>query len=295
MEGSFIEKARYFAIQQKRTGGNVTIHTSAIVHPTAHICAETEIGPEAIIERNVTVGAETTIAARVVIGEGSRIGKSCRIFESAKIGVVPKSSAPKGKRIGFVMGDENIVQECAVLERGITGKTIVGDRNLFMANSRVGPDCAIGDNVVLAVGATLAGRNNIGDYAVLGGLAAVDSSCRIGTHALVTAASRVSRDIPPYMLASGTPARLFGVNGAALRNRGFPEDKLVQLERAYNIIFGARHSLRIAVKKLAAEGLSEIKEIQEIIKFIQDAQKSAHPGGGGKPRGRSPRSFKTKS
>jgi len=249
------------------------IHPSAVIHSTASIGEQAEIGPDTLIEKNVCIGAGTTIGARVVIGEGTRIGKACRILEFAKIGVAPGDSTPNRRKIWFVMGDENTVQECVMLDRGTVGKTTVGNRNLFMANSHVGPDCVIGNNVVLAVGAALSGRNLIGDHAVLGGLAAVDASFRIGTHALVTASTRVSRDVPPYMLASGPRARVFGPNTAALRNHGFSEDRLSELKRAYYLIFRAGLSLKQALKKLTEEELVQTREIQQIIRFVQGAQK----------------------
>ncbi len=248
------------------------IHASAVIHATARIGEAVEIGADTVIEKNVFVGAGTRISARVVIGEGTRIGKSCHILEFAKIGIALENPAPpKGRRIRLVMGDENVVQECVTLDRGAAGKTTVGNRNMFMANSHVGPDCVIGDNVVLTVGVSLTGCNTIGDYAVLGGLAVVDASFRIGTHALVTAASKVNQDVPPYMLASGSPAQLFGPNIAALKNHGFSEDKLKELKRAYDLIFCAGLSLKQALKKLTQEKLARTREIQEIVQFIQGA------------------------
>jgi len=245
------------------------IHPSAVIDSTAKIAEEVDIGPDSVIQKDVWIGAGTKIGTRVVIGEGTRIGKKCQIHEFAKIGELAEGSLRKRRNICLVMGDENIVQECVRLDRGTAGKTAVGHGNCFMANSHVGPDCIVGDHVVLAVGATLSGNNIIDDYAILGGLASVDESYRIGTYALVTASARVSRDIPPYMLASGTRARLFGPNTAALRNHGFSEEKLKELKRAYYLIFRAGLSPKQSAKKLAQEELAHKPEIQRIIDFMK--------------------------
>jgi UDP-N-acetylglucosamine acyltransferase len=245
------------------------INPSAVIDSTAKIGDEVDIGPDSVIQKDVWVGAGTKIGARVLIGEGTRIGKNCQIHEFAKIGELGEGSLRKRRKICLVMGDDNVVQECVRLDRGAAGKTTIGRGNCFMANSHVGPDCIVGNQVVLAVGATLSGNNIVDDYAILGGLASVDETYRIGTHALVTASARVSRDIPPYMLASGTRARLFGLNAAALRNRGFSEEKLKELKRAYYLIFRARLNLKQSIKRLAKEKLAQTPEIQQIIKFIQ--------------------------
>jgi UDP-N-acetylglucosamine acyltransferase len=245
------------------------IHPSAVIDSTAKIGDEVEIGPDSVIQKDVWVGAGTKIGARVVVGEGTRIGKNCQVQEFAKIGEIADSSSRKRRKICLVMGDDNVVQQCAILDRGAAGKTTIGNGNCFMANSHVGPDCIIGNKVVLAVGVNLSGDNIVGDYAILGGLASVDEAYRIGTHALVTASTRVSRDIPPYILASGTRARLFGPNTAALRNSGYSEQELKQLKRAYYLLFRAGLDLKQSIKRLAQEKLAKMPEVKQIIEFVQ--------------------------
>ena len=194
------------------------IHPTAIIHSTAKISEGVEIGPETIIEKGVTIGEGTKIGARVVIRERTQIGKRCQILEFAKVGEAPQGFAHKRKKTFLVMGDDNIVREGTILNRGTVeggAKTTIGHGNLFMTNSRVGHDCTIGNHVVLAIGSTLSGHNTIGDHVVLGGLATVDQRCQIGSYALITARTNVFRDVPPYMLASGSHAGPFELNIAA--------------------------------------------------------------------------------
>ena len=259
---------------QRRRGRMV--HPAAIIHSTAQIGKGVEVGADTIIEKNVSIGDGTKIGSRVVVREGTRIGKMCQIFEFAKVGEAPQGLGGKGKRTSLVMGDENIVQECATLDRGTVGgggKTTIGCGNVFMANSHVGPDCIIGNQVVLAIGAALAGHNTIGDHVILGGLAAVDQHCRIGAHALITASTGVFRDIPPYMLASGTRARLFGLNAAGLKRHGFTEETLAALKKAYRILFRSRLTLKKAMKRLEEEELFGILAVQHLLQFIKDSNR----------------------
>jgi UDP-N-acetylglucosamine acyltransferase len=245
------------------------IHPSAVIDSTAKIAKDVDIGPDSVIQKDVWIGAGTKIGARVVIGEGARIGKNCQVDEFAKIGELVESSSKKRTKICLVMGNDNVVQQCAILDRGAATKTIIGHGNCFMANSHVGPDCLIRNKVVLAVGVNLSGNNFVDDYAILGGLVSVDEAYRIGRHALVTASARVSRDIPPYILASGTRARLYGPNTAALRNSGYSEQKLKELKRAYYLIFRAGLNLEQSTKRLAREKLAEMPEIKQMIEFVK--------------------------
>src|SRR4030042_561863 len=149
------------------------IHPTAIVDPKADIGDEVEIGPYALIERGGTIGPRTRIGPHVVIREGTQMGKQCQIFQFASVGEAPQAIAYKGEKTLLLMGDHNIVREFVTLNRGTApggGKTVIDHGNLFMAYSHVAHDCQIGNQVILANGATLAGHITIEDYAIIGGL-----------------------------------------------------------------------------------------------------------------------------
>jgi UDP-N-acetylglucosamine acyltransferase len=175
-----------------------------------------------------------------------------------------------------MIGDQNIVREFVTLHRGTIkggGKTIIGNGNYFMAYSHVAHDCQIGNQVLMANGATLAGHIMIEDYAVIGGLSAVHQFCQIGTHAYISGLTGVSLDIPPYMLASGSRAKLFGLNTVGLKRHRFSEETLKALKKAYRIIFRSGLTLEKAMKRVEEDEISQMEEVQHLLHFIQHSKR----------------------
>jgi UDP-N-acetylglucosamine acyltransferase len=252
------------------------IHPTALVDTEAETEEEVEIGPYSVIEKGVRIGRGTKIGPHVVIREGTQIGKRCQIFQFASIGEAPQAFAYQGEKTLLLIGDQNIVREYVTLHRGTPhggGKTLIGNGNYFMAYSHVAHDCQIGDQVILANGATLAGHILIEDYAVIGGLSAVHQFCQIGTHAFISGLTGVTLDIPPYMLASGSRAKLFGLNMVGLKRAHFSEESIKALKKAYRIIFRSGLTLEKAMKRIWEDQLSQTPEVQHLLHFIQHSKR----------------------
>lgn len=252
------------------------IHSTALVDPKAEIGGEVQIGPFSIIERGVSIGQGTTIGPHVIIREGTQIGKNCQVYQFASVGEAPQALAYKGEKTYLLIGDHNIIREFVTLNRGTAmggGKTVIGHGNLFMAYSHVAHDCNIGNQVILANGATLAGHILIEDHAIIGGLSAIHQFCRIGTHAFVSGITGVTLDIPPYLLAAGSRAKLFGLNLVGLKRHHFPEEVLKALKKAYRIIFRSGLTLEKAMKRLGEDEISQIPEVQNLLHFIQESKR----------------------
>ncbi len=252
------------------------IHPTAIVDPKAQISAGVEVGPYSIIEKDVIIREGTSIGPHVVIRQGTTIGKRCRIFQFSSIGEAPQAVAYKGEETSLILGDDNIIREFVTLHRGTLrggGKTVIGDRNFFMAYSHVAHDCQIGNQVVMANGATLAGHIIIEDYAVIGGLAAVHQFCRVGAHAFISGLTGVVLDIPPYMLAAGSRAKLFGLNAVGLKRQNFSEETIRALKTAYRIIFRSGLTLEKAIRKVEESDRSRIPEVEHLLRFIQQTKR----------------------
>ncbi len=248
------------------------IHPTAIIDSKAEIEEGVEIGPYSVIGKEVFIGRGTKIGPHVVIGESTHIGKRCQIFQFASIGEAPQAFAYKGEKTSLLLGDENIVREYVTLHRGTPqggGKTVIGNGNYFMAYSHVAHDCQIGNQVVLANGATLAGHILIEDYAIIGGLSAIHQFCQIGTHAFISGLTGVTLDIPPYMLASGSRAKLFGLNMVGLKRYHFSEETVKVLKKAYRIIFRSGLTLEKAMKRIGEDEISQTPEVQHLLFFIQ--------------------------
>ena len=252
------------------------IHPTAIVDPTAEIDEGVEIGPYTIVQKNVIIGQGTRIGPHVVISEGTQIGQRCQVYQFASVGEAPQALAYRGEKTFLTLGDQNIVREFVTLNRGTAGgggKTVIGNQNLFMAYSHVAHDCHLGNQVILANGATLAGHITIEDHAIIGGLSAVHQFCRIGTHAFISGMTGITLDVPPYMLASGSRARLFGLNTVGLKRFHFSEASMKALKKAYRIIFRSDLTLEKAVKQVKEDGISQLPEVQHLLQFIQQSKR----------------------
>jgi UDP-N-acetylglucosamine acyltransferase len=252
------------------------IHPTAIVDPKAEIGEGVEIGPYSVIRRDVVIGQGTRIGPHVVIGEGTQLGKNCEIYQFASVGESPQALAYKGEKTYLLMGDHNIIRECVTLNRGTVqggGKTVIGHNNLFMAYSHVGHDCTLGNQVILANSAALAGHIILEDHATVGGLAAVHQFCRVGTHAFIGGVSGVLMDIPPYTLAQGAPSRLHGLNIVGIKRSGFSAETVRALKKAYRLIFRSALTLEKAVKRIEEDEIAKISQVQHLLHFIQNSKR----------------------
>ena len=248
------------------------IHPTAIIDSKAEISEGVEIGPYSVIEKNVLIGEGTKIGPHVVIREGTYIGKQCQISQFASIGEAPQSVGYKGEKTSLQIGDHNIIREFVTLHRGTIkggGKTVIGNENFLMAYSHVAHDCQIGNQVVMANGATLAGHILIEDFAIIGGLSAIHQFCRVGTYAIIGGITGVLLDIPPYTKAQGDRAKLFGLNTIGLKRANFSEETLKALKKAYRIIFRSSLTLENAMKRVVEDEISQTPEVQHFLQFIQ--------------------------
>lgn len=251
------------------------IHATAVVHPDARLAPDVTVAPYSIIEEETEIGAGTQVGPHVVIRKYTTIGKRCRIFQFGSIGEIPQDLKFKGEKTYLVIGDDNQIRECATLHRGTEGGggvTRVGNNNLIMAYAHVAHDCVLENNTVLANAATLAGHITVGDYAVIGGLAAVHQFVRIGCHAFVGGKSAVTRDVPPYVLVSGDRARLHGLNQVGLGRRGFTEETIRALKKAYRILFRSNLTLKDAVEQVRTE-MNQVPEVAHLIEFLTTSER----------------------
>jgi UDP-N-acetylglucosamine acyltransferase len=252
------------------------IHPTAIIDLKAEIGEGVEIGPYTVIEKDVFIDQGTRIGPHVVIREGTRIGKRCQIFQFASIGEAPQAVAYKGEKTTLLMGDQNIVRESVTLHRGTIkggGKTVIGNDNFFMAYSHVAHDCQIGNQVFLYNGASLAGHIIIEDHAIIGALSGVHQFCRIGTHAMISGITGIVLDVPPYMLAAGNRAKLYGLNTVGLKRHHFSEETIKALKKAYRTIFRSGLALENAIREVEEDKISQTPEVQHLLDFIRHSQR----------------------
>ena len=247
------------------------IHPTAIISPDAEIAEDTSIGPFCIIHDKVHIKKGTRLMSHVVIEGSTEIGENCTIYPFASIGLPPQDLKYRGEETGLRIGNNNTIREyCAIHRASVSGDgvTSIGDKNFLMAYVHVAHDCKIGNSVIMANLATLAGHVSIEDHAVIGGLVAVHQFTRVGAYAMVGGFSGVGQDIPPYMIASGARVKLFGLNTVGLKRHGFSDATVNELKKAYKILFREKRTLKDAIKKIQ-ENLPYTDEIKRLIEFIQ--------------------------
>ncbi|TAL27786.1 MAG: acyl-ACP--UDP-N-acetylglucosamine O-acyltransferase [Nitrospirae bacterium] len=247
------------------------IHKTAIIDPKAVIDEGVSIGPFCIVGEGVKLKKGARLMSNVIIEGNTEIGEGCLIYPFATIGLPPQDVKYKGEKTGVRIGSNNIIREYASIHRasvGGDGMTTVGDNSFLMAYVHVAHDCKIGNNVVIANSAGLAGHVVIEDYAVIGGIVGVHQFTRIGAYAMVGAFSGIGQDIPPYTMASGTRAKLFGLNSVGLKRNGFPDSTINELKKAYKILFREKLTLKEALKKVQKD-FPDSKEIRYLVDFIE--------------------------
>jgi UDP-N-acetylglucosamine acyltransferase len=251
------------------------IDKTAIISPGVKIGDSTDIGPYCIIKDGVKIGKNNQIASHVVIEGNTQIGDNNKIFQFASIGSVPQDLKYKGEDTKLIIGNNNIIREYVTMNPGtVTGNgvTTVGDFNLFMMHVHIAHDCIIGNRVVLANNATLAGHIEIQDYVILGGLCAIHQFVKIGESALIAGGSMVVQDIPPYLVASGDRAKIYGINRIGLERRGFTKEEIEKIKNAFKILYRSKVTLKIAVERIERE-IGEADKIKKFVEFISNSKR----------------------
>ena len=251
------------------------IDPRAIVHLGAELDTGVKIGPFSIIGPHVKIGSGTVIESHVVLEGRTTIGRDNRIFPYASVGAVPQDLKYGGEDSELVIGDNNTVRECVTINKGTEGGGMVtrlGNGILVMAYCHIAHDCQIGDGVIMANQATLAGHVEIQDNAVLGGMTGIHQFCRIGSLAMVGAHSYVSMDVAPYTTVQGVRAKLSGLNITGIKRSNISEESLAALKVAYRIIFKSSLLLENAVEKIAENGPAS-PEVDQFVDFISSSER----------------------
>jgi UDP-N-acetylglucosamine acyltransferase len=252
------------------------IHPTAIIDPSAELAADVSVGPYAVIGARVTLGAGCRVGPHAVIYGPTRMGAGNEIWQFASIGDVPQDKKYAGEETFLEVGDRNRFRECATVNRGtITGigTTRIGSDNLFMAYTHVAHDCIVGNHVVLANCATLAGHVELDDWVILGGYAGVHQFCKIGAHAFLANNAAATRDVPPYVMVAGAPAEPKGINSEGLKRRGFTTEQIASIKAAYKVLY--RSSLKLAEASAELGRLAPGRpELQALVDFLPRVTRS---------------------
>lgn len=252
------------------------IAESAIVSSEASVARDVVIGPYAVIGPQVTIGAGTVIGPHVAIHGPTTIGERNRFTGQCSIGTDPQDLKYKGEHTELRIGNDNVFREFVTVNRGTLGgggMTTIGSNNFFMAYAHVAHDCHIGEGTVFANNATLAGHVDVGDYSTIGAFSAVHQFCRVGDHAFIGGATIATQDVLPFVKTVGNRgAKTYGVNTIGLQRKGFQQETIEALERAYRLLVRSKLRLEEALERIETE-LGFHAEVRYLVEFVRESKR----------------------
>jgi UDP-N-acetylglucosamine acyltransferase len=254
----------------------VQIHPTAVVHSGAQLAQDVEIGPFSVVGEHVKIGRGTKLMAHVYVDGWTEIGERCQVYPYASIGTPPQHLQYQGEPTRVVIGHDNILREYVTVNRGTVqggGVTSIGNRNFLMAYVHVAHDCHLGNHLIMANAATLAGHITIGDHAIIGGLVGIHQFVRVGPYVMIGGCSAVGRDVPPFMRAAGGyRAKLYGLNSVGLKRQGFSNERIVTLKQAYELLFRSGHRMAEAMK-IAREEFKDSVDVLQVLTFMEGSKR----------------------
>lgn len=266
------------------------IHPTAVIDPSARLGEGVRVGPYAVIGAGVTIGDGTEIGAAAQVQGPTQIGRENRIFPQAAIGFEPQDLKFRGEEVFLEIGDRNQFREFCTVHRGTAkggGVTRVGSDGLFMAYTHIAHDCQVGDRVIFANNATLAGHVEVHDDASISAFSSVHQFCRVGRHAYVGGYSVVTMDALPFVKTVGQKPAFYGLNSIGLKRKGFDPETLKHLDAALRILVRSRLNTAQALEKIRAEVPGD-PYVADLVAFIESAKRGIHKsppkggrGGGG--------------
>jgi UDP-N-acetylglucosamine acyltransferase len=254
----------------------MNVHPTAIIHPHAQVARCATIGPYSQIGENVELGEGTEVMSHAVIDGHTRIGRNNRIFPFTSIGLAPQDLKYGGEPTRVEIGDDNSIREFVTIHRGTVegeGITRIGNHNLVMAYVHIAHDCVLGNNVIMANGASLAGHVEIQDHATVGAFTMIHQFCRIGAYSFLGSATLVNQDILPYSKTSAPrPVEVYGANRVGLERRGLAKDDIKELESAFRLLTRSKLNTTQALEAIAAKGFQS-SHVKALVEFIKSSER----------------------
>ncbi len=253
-------------------GGLILIHPTAIIDSRAELADTVSVGPYSVIGDSVTIGSGTNIGPHVVIKGHTRIGEKNRIYQFSSIGEDPQDKKYTNETTQLVIGNRNTIREFTTLHRGTQqdhSLTQIGDDNLFMAYTHVAHDCIIGNHVIMANGASLAGHVRLNSYAILGGFTLVHQFTQIGQYSFAAMGSAITQDVPPFIMVGGRPTRPHGINSVGMERSGISAEDIRLIRKAYKIIYKMNLRLEDAIDQME-DIAGDSKEVSVMVNFLRN-------------------------
>ena len=251
------------------------IHPSAVVSSRARIGRDCHIGPYSIVGDEVEMGDGVRLESHCVVDGRTTIGAGTHVFPFVSIGLAPQDLKYKGEPAETRIGKRNHIREFVTIHRGSAGGgmlTQTGDDCLLMAQAHIAHDCKLGDSVIMANAATLAGHVTIEDRANVGAYSGIHQFCRVGREAYIGGYSVVVKDALPFALTVGNHARCFGLNTTGMKRRGYSREVIKSLHHAFRLLLSSKLNTSQALEQIR-ELIPDCQEVTELVKFIKSSQR----------------------
>jgi UDP-N-acetylglucosamine acyltransferase len=250
------------------------IHSTAIISPEAEIGSDVEIGPYAIVGENCVIGNGCVISPRATLERNVTLATNVKVGIGSILGGLPQDLKFAGEETTVEIGEGTVIREYTTINRGTAQsfKTTVGRNCLLMSYVHLGHDCHIGNHVILSNVVQLAGHVTIEDRAIVSGMSAAHQFVRIGRQSFIGGFSRVTKDIPPFLKAVGSPVRLYGLNTVGLQRGGMDDATIRELKRAYRLLFRSDLNVTQAVERGQNE-LEQLPEVAELLRFVEASER----------------------
>ena len=255
-------------------GTTTMIHPTALIAPDAKIGDNVEIGAFAVVGEGCEIGDGCVIGTRATLERNVKLAPRVKLGVGAVLGSDPQDLKFKGESTWVEVGEGTVVREYATINRGTSHshKTSVGRNCFIMSYVHLAHDCQVGNNVIISNATQLAGHVIVEDFATISGVSAAHQFVRIGAHSFVGGCSRVAKDVPPYLKAVGNPVKLYGLNSVGLQRRGFAEETVRELKRAYRLLFRSELNVSQALERARHE-LQPLPEVTHFLDFIDASQR----------------------
>lgn len=252
----------------------MNIHPTAVVDPEAQLDSSVSVGPYTVIEKGVAIGADCEIGAHVVLAGQTTIGSLNKISHFSTVGTPPQDLKYAGEPTRVEIGNNNLIREYVSINRGTEGGhgvTRIGNNNMIMSYSHIAHDCIVGNHVIMANCATLGGHVEIGDHANLSGMVGIHQFTRVGAYTYIGGMSGISKDIPPFVIASGmrNKLRITGINTIGLKRCGYDQDTIAQVRKAFVYIFRTPELVLADALEKCENEFADCKPVNDLVAFFR--------------------------
>ena len=254
----------------------MAIHPSAVVAPGVQVPGSCTIGPFCFVGEGVEMGEHCELASHVVLSGPTRLGSHNRIHPFAVVGVGPQDLSYQGEPTRLEIGDHNEIREYVTIHRGTVkggGLTRVGSYCLLMAYAHIAHDCAIGDHVIMANAATLAGHVTVEEWAVVGALCPVHQFVRVGAHSYIGGGTTITQNVMPFAKTSAVrDVHAYGANSVGLERRGFSKERVRAIKNAFRVLLAAKLNTTQALERIERE-VEQTEDVKMLVEFIRSSER----------------------